>query len=229
MNTQIKSATPAAVHKGPHPGMLAILYMVLFCAGLYPVTNLYKEPYWPGPWESASTIVPFFQTQGARVLGCMFLQLDAMICLGLFTATVVSRLHFLGARAAGVYIALFGGFFVVFDAMAGTMAHDPPLCRSACRCCDCALLAQLRARRPRLLHPYGTSHGRCLRHRRLHEAAAKLAHRPRPHPRRGRRAQLAAPDPVPQAALPHSAHSLPRLHLDHRRRLPAAEVTFPHI
>jgi hypothetical protein len=45
-----------------------------------------------------------------------------MICLGLFTAAVVSRLHFLGARATGVYIALFGGFLVVFDAMAGTMA-----------------------------------------------------------------------------------------------------------
>jgi hypothetical protein len=123
MNTQIKSATPAAVvHKGPHPGMLAVLYTVLFCAGLYPVTNLYKEPYWPGPWESASTIVPFFQTQGSRVLLCMFLQLGAFICLGLCVAAIVSRLHFLGARAAGVYIALFGGFLVVFDAMAGTMA-----------------------------------------------------------------------------------------------------------
>jgi hypothetical protein len=124
MNTQIKSATPAAaaVHRGPHPGMLAILYTVLFCAGLYPVTLFYKLPYWPGPWESASTIVPFFQTQGSRVLLCMFLQLGAFICLGLCVATIVSRLHFLGARAAGVYIALFGGFLVVFDAMAGTMA-----------------------------------------------------------------------------------------------------------
>ena len=105
MNTQIESATtPAAVHRGPHPGMLAILYTVLFCAGLYPVTLFYKLPYWPGPWESASTIVPFFQTQGARVVLCEFLQLGAMVCLGLFTATVVSRLHFLGARAAGISI-----------------------------------------------------------------------------------------------------------------------------
>jgi hypothetical protein len=123
MNTQVKSApAPALVHQGPHPGMLAILYTVLFCAGLYPVTLFYKLPYWPGPWEPASTIIPFFQTQGARVVLCLFLQLGAMICLGLFTATVVSRLHFLGSRAAGTYIALLGGFWVVFDAMAGTMA-----------------------------------------------------------------------------------------------------------
>ncbi|HEX6496674.1 MAG TPA: hypothetical protein VF018_14385 [Acidobacteriaceae bacterium] len=123
MNTQMKSApAPAAVHQGPHAGMLAILYVVLFCAGLYPVTAFYKLPYWPGPWEPASTIVPYFQTYGGRVLLCLFLQLGAMVCLGLFTATVVSRLHFLGARAAGIYIALLGGFWVVFDAMAGTMA-----------------------------------------------------------------------------------------------------------
>jgi len=35
---------------------------------------------------------------------------------------VVSRLHFLGSRAAGTYIALLGGFLVVADAFAGTMA-----------------------------------------------------------------------------------------------------------
>ena len=123
MNTQLQSATPsAAIHRGPHPGMLAILYMVLFCAGLYPVTLFYKLPYWPGPWEPASVVIPYFHTQGGRVLACMFLQLGAFICLGLFTASVVSRLHFLGARATGVYIALFGGFLVVFDAFVGTMA-----------------------------------------------------------------------------------------------------------
>lgn len=118
MNSQPVLAT----HKGPHPGMLAILYTVLFCAGLYPVTALYRQPSWPIPWAPASTILAFFQTQGARVTVCLFLQLGAMICLGLFTAAVVSRLHFLGSRAAGTYIALFGGFLVVFDAMAGAMA-----------------------------------------------------------------------------------------------------------
>lgn len=29
-----------ALHKGPHPGILAVLYTVLFCAGLYPVTRV---------------------------------------------------------------------------------------------------------------------------------------------------------------------------------------------
>jgi hypothetical protein len=116
------NAPQPAVHKGPHPGMLAILYTVLFCAGLYPVTALYKEPYWPGPWEPASVIAPYFQNYGGRVLFCLVLQFGAMVCLGLFTAAVVSRLQFLGARATGVTIALVGGLLVVADAFAGSMA-----------------------------------------------------------------------------------------------------------
>jgi hypothetical protein len=116
------TAVPLPTHKGPHPGMLAILYTLLFCIGLYPVTALYKQPYWPGPWEPASVILPYFQTYGARVLFCIVLQFGAMICLGIFTATVVSRLHFLGARASGTNIALLGGFLVVADAFAGSMA-----------------------------------------------------------------------------------------------------------
>ncbi len=129
--------TSMAIHKGPHLGILALLYTGLFCAGLYPVTALYKEPYWPGPWEPASVIVPYFQTYGARVLFCLVLQFGAMICLGIFVATVASRLQFHGARAAGIYIALLGGFLVVADAIAGTMTMwtmlrpqiigDPPL------------------------------------------------------------------------------------------------------
>lgn len=43
------SSVPA--HRGPHPGILASLYTLLFCVGLYPVTGMYKKPYWPGPWR----------------------------------------------------------------------------------------------------------------------------------------------------------------------------------
>jgi len=102
--------------------MLAVLYTLLFCTGLYPVTALYKLPYWPGPWEPGNVIVPYFQNYGGRVLFCITLQIGAMVCLGIFTAAVVSRLHFLGARAAGVYIALLGGFLVVANAFAGNVA-----------------------------------------------------------------------------------------------------------
>lgn len=106
-------------HPGPPLWLLAILYTVLFMAGLFPVTMYGGMPYWPGPWETPAVITTFFQTQTSRVLTCIFLQTGAMICLGLFTAVVVSRLQFLGVRAAGVTIALFGGFLCVFDSLAG--------------------------------------------------------------------------------------------------------------
>jgi hypothetical protein len=105
------NAPSYVTHKGPHAGLLALLYALLFWVGLYPVTALYKQPYWPGPWESASVIVSYFQNYSSRVLFCIVLQLGALICFGLFAVTIVSRLRFLGAKGAGAYIALLGGFW----------------------------------------------------------------------------------------------------------------------
>ena len=44
-----------------------------------------------------------------------FLHFGASITLGVFTATIVSRLYFLGVRAAGPNIALFGGLMTAFN------------------------------------------------------------------------------------------------------------------
>jgi hypothetical protein len=135
MSTQAAQTSKLVKHAGPPLWLLASLYALLFLAGLAPVTMFGGMPYWPGPWEAPDVITSFFQTQSSRVLTCVFLQTGATVCLGLFTAVVVSRLQFLGIRAAGVYIALFGGFLTVFDGMAASfaawtvtrpvIAHDP--------------------------------------------------------------------------------------------------------
>jgi hypothetical protein len=113
---------PPLHHLGPHLGALAVVYTVLFNAGLYPVTAMASRPYWPGPWEPAEVIVPYFQTHTGPVLTCLFLQFGATIALGIFTASVVSRLQFLGVRSAGPWIALFGGFLTVFNGLAASLA-----------------------------------------------------------------------------------------------------------
>ena len=113
-------------HRGPHPGALAIIYTLLFNVGLFFVVSFRPpehlavsptavRPYFPGPWESAQTIATYFQTHSHSVLLCAFFQFGAAIPLGIFTATMVSRLRFLGVRAAGATIALFGGFMAAFD------------------------------------------------------------------------------------------------------------------
>src|ERR1041384_290366 len=88
-------------HAGPPLGLVSSAFVVLFLAGLYPVTMFGGQPPFPGPWESQDTIAAFFQTRQSAILIGAALHFAAAIPLGIFTATVVSRLHFLGVRAAG--------------------------------------------------------------------------------------------------------------------------------
>ncbi len=136
-NTFPNTTSKVVRFAGPPLWLLAILYTVLFNAGLFPVTGMAGKPYWPGPWEAPGVIVPYFQTHTGPVLTCIFLQSGAIICLGLFTAVVVAQLHFLGVRAAGPWIALLGGFLTVFNSFSAalvtwTMIHtailqNPPV------------------------------------------------------------------------------------------------------
>ncbi|HMH34268.1 MAG TPA: hypothetical protein VK543_14620 [Puia sp.] len=111
METMIKNR-----QRGPHPGVLAIIFALLFITGLsFVISFSGTHPYFPGPWESVGTIATYFQNQSHDVLLCAFFQFGAAAPLGILTATLVSRLRFLGARAPGSYIALFGGFMVTFN------------------------------------------------------------------------------------------------------------------
>jgi len=107
--------TSSQGHRGPHPGVVAIIYMLLFNAGLYQVISFSGGPHFPGPWESSDTIATYFQGHPKAVMICAFLQFGAAIPLGIFTATMVSRFCYLGVRAAGSSIALFGGLMTAFN------------------------------------------------------------------------------------------------------------------
>lgn len=97
-------------HQSPPLGILAVVYTLLFCAGLYPVTYFGGKPAFPLPWAPAPVIQAFFAQRHAAALLCAFLHFGAAIPLGIFAAAAVSRLKFFGVRAAGADIALFGGF-----------------------------------------------------------------------------------------------------------------------
>jgi len=98
-------------HHGPHPGIMALLFTILFNAGLFFVISLSgKPPYYPGPWESQRVIEDYFQHHQQAALFCAFFQFAAMVPLGLLTASLVSRLRFLGNTSAGPFISLAGGF-----------------------------------------------------------------------------------------------------------------------
>ena len=123
MSAQPNTTSTTLRHAGPHLGMLAIVYTLLFNAGLSAVSAFgipfgVKQPYWPGPWEPPNVIVSYFQAHATAALICVFLQTGALIPLGIFAATIVSRLRFLGINAAGPSIALFGGLMTVFNGVA---------------------------------------------------------------------------------------------------------------
>src|SRR6266481_4179403 len=110
-------------HAGPHLGLVAIVFTALKFASLVPVSAFgfafgIKPPYFPGSTAPGNDVVAYFDTHRLPVLICAFLQFGATVPLGIFTATIVSRLHFLGVKAAGVHIALFGGLAVAFDSAA---------------------------------------------------------------------------------------------------------------
>jgi hypothetical protein len=110
-------ATSRLRHKGPPLGIVATVFVALFLAGLYPVTAFNGTPVFPGPGEPINVIMAYFTARPSAVLLCAALHFGAAIPLGIFTATVVSRLRFLGVRAAGADIALFGGFLTSFTMM----------------------------------------------------------------------------------------------------------------
>ncbi|MEP6951063.1 MAG: DUF4386 domain-containing protein [Ginsengibacter sp.] len=103
-------------HKGPHPGIVAIIFTLLFNAGLYFVISFSPgQPHFPNPSESADIIRAYFLSHSSDVMMCAFFQFGAAIPLGIFTATMISRLRFMGIRAAGSYIGLFGGLLASFN------------------------------------------------------------------------------------------------------------------
>jgi hypothetical protein len=100
--------TPARF-RGPHSGIVAAVFVVLFLAGLMPVTAFGGMRYFPGPTASVNEMAAFFSQRQAGTLLCAFLQFGSAVPLGIFTVSMVARLKFLGVKAAGADIALFGG------------------------------------------------------------------------------------------------------------------------
>jgi hypothetical protein len=93
-------------HRGPSLLAVALVYLVLSLASLVPFVLAPGGPL-PSPFDAGS-VIWFPQHEGATRLFAL-LQLGASVPLGIFAAAAVSRLRFLGVRAAGVEMAFLGG------------------------------------------------------------------------------------------------------------------------
>jgi hypothetical protein len=95
--------------RGPSLILLGTVHILLFAAGLVAAATLRHGAPYVNPYAAAEVVRAFFdQTPGAVRVSSFFLFASA-VPLGIFAVTMVSRLSFLGVRAAGTNIALFGG------------------------------------------------------------------------------------------------------------------------
>jgi hypothetical protein len=96
-------------HRGPSLALLACVSVGLFVASIVLGQTMTGGTPYPTPFEPPESARAYYGLHGDVVRVMAFLQLGSAVVLGLFAATVFSRLQFLGLTVAGVCIGLFGG------------------------------------------------------------------------------------------------------------------------
>jgi hypothetical protein len=95
---------------GPPLLLLAVIHVLLFAASLAVGAILRHGPSYANPYGPIGDAQRFFTSNPRALRWSAFFFFGSAVPLGIYAATIVSRLRFLGVRAAGTYIALFGGF-----------------------------------------------------------------------------------------------------------------------
>jgi hypothetical protein len=98
-----------ARHRGPSPVAVAIVFTTLFVASLVVSMATAEGEHFPSPFQPEAFSLAYFAKHAEAVRVGAFLQFGSAVPLGIFTATVVSQIRFLGVNVAGAFISLFGG------------------------------------------------------------------------------------------------------------------------
>jgi len=96
-------------HRSPPLGIVAIVFVLLFFASIPANIMMTGGAPFPIPYHPIEQSQDYYMRFPDAMRVTAFLQFGAAIPIGIFTATVVSRLLFHGITVAGVYIALCGG------------------------------------------------------------------------------------------------------------------------
>ena len=96
-------------HRSPPLGVVAVVFVSLFAASIaVTLLGTHGAPY-PTPYRSIAELTDYYTRFPDVLRWTSFLQLGAMMPLGVYSATIVSRLAFHRVGVAGVQIAWFGG------------------------------------------------------------------------------------------------------------------------
>ena len=122
--------------RGPSLILLGTIYILIFVIGLVAAAALRHggAPY-VNPYAAAEVVRAFFAQNSTAVRVSNFLLFASAVPLGLFAVTMVSRLRFMGVRAAGTNIALFGGLTaanaLILSGLSGWLLSLPEVVASA--------------------------------------------------------------------------------------------------
>ena len=103
-----------SVHRSPPPGIVAVVFVLFFVASIVANAMMTGGAPYPTPYMSIAELQDYYTRFPHAIRIAAFLQFGAVPPLGIFTATMVSRLLFHRIKVAGVYIALFGGMASAF-------------------------------------------------------------------------------------------------------------------
>ena len=95
--------------RGPSLLLLATVHLLIFASGLVAAAVLRHGAHFATPFASVEELRAFLALSPTAVRVSNFFLFGSAIPFGIFAVTIVSRLHFLGVRAAGTNIALLGG------------------------------------------------------------------------------------------------------------------------
>lgn len=128
-NVMNSSSSRPNSHRGPSLLLAAIIYIILVIAGICAGLMLAPRSSFPMPFDPVAKAVTYFSLYAQAAKWGSFFQLASAIPLGIFTVTAVSRLRFLGVRATGELIALYGGVtasvMLIVSALCGWALSTP--------------------------------------------------------------------------------------------------------
>jgi hypothetical protein len=121
--------------RGPSLILLATVHILLFVAGLVAAATLRHGAPYVTPFAAAEKLRLFLEQSPAAVRVSNFFLFVSAVPLGIFAVTTVSRLRFMGVRAAGTNIALLGGLIatiaLIISGSAGWVLSVPDVSGSA--------------------------------------------------------------------------------------------------
>ena len=113
--------------------LLAVVHILIFAAGLVAVAMLRHGAPYINPYAPADAIKAFLLQNPAAIRIGNFTLFGSAVPFGIFAVTVVSRLRYLGIRAAGTNIALLGGLIATIALIVSGLSGWICLCPMSSR------------------------------------------------------------------------------------------------